>query len=587
MRRAVHRLAAPAEQAARSVLPALGSYETYDQLYQQFRWRVPKYFNIAHECCDYWHERGFGKKLAIVEHSSQVKYSFSDLSMMSMNLAGNLMQLSRDDGCEIKVGDRMAVLLSQSVNTAVAHLAIFKLGCISVPLFTLFGADALHFRLRDSGAMTLVTDLQCLHAVLPLCGQLPMLRYILVVAEGQPLPQSKRVATLRFEDFLINAPPVTVRTKADDPAMIIYTSGTTGNPKGCLHAHRVLLGHLPGIELPHNRFVQTCDSVVFWTPADWAWIGGLFDVLFPSLYYGVTTVSHRMSKFNVHESLEVMRVNKVTNAFLPPTAIKLMKSVAQNQGSIHLLHSIGSGGETLGSSLMDFGLSAFGTRINEFYGQTECNLLVSNSDLFPIKDGSMGRPICGKVVKILDEITGIELGANEVGMIAVESPIDGGDPAQFLGYWNLPQKTEEKFVVSGQRRYMVTGDLGKTCSEGYLFFIGRDDDVITTGGYRCGPSEIEEACLKHPEIALAAAIGKPCALRGELIKAFLVLKEPDLLLDPSRCEEISQEVKELVKTLVGKHEYPREVEFVEKLHMTITGKVQRRQHRLDEEKSIT
>ena len=548
---------------------------------------MPKYFNIAHECVDYWHRRGFGKKLAIVEHSSQVGYSFADLSMMSTNLASNLKQLSHDDLCEIQVGDRMAVLLSQSVNTAVAHLAIFKLGCISVPLFTLFGADALEFRLRDSGAMTLVTDLESLHSVLPLCGQLPMLRYILVVAEGQTLPQSEQVAILRFEDFLQEARPVDVKTQADDPAMIIYTSGTTGNPKGCLHAHRVLLGHLPGIELPHNRFVQTCNSVVFWTPADWAWIGGLFDVLFPSLYYGVTTVSHRMSKFDVHESLEVMRVNKVTNAFLPPTAIKMMKSVAEHHGSIHPLHSIGSGGETLGSSLVGFGLSAFGTRINEFYGQTECNLLVSNSDLFPAKDGSMGRPVCGKVVKILDEITGIELGPNEAGVIAVESPADGGDPAQFLGYWNLPEKTEEKFLVSKNRRYMVTGDLGKTCSEGYLWFIGRDDDIITTGGYRCGPSEIEEACVKHPDIALAAAIGKPCPMRGELIKVFLVLKEPDLLANPIRCEEISKEVQELVKTLVGKHEYPREVEFVKKLHMTITGKVQRKQHRLDEEKSIT
>ena len=352
-----------------------------------------------------------------------------------------------------------------------------------------------------------------------------------------------------------------VDTAADDPALIIYTSGTTGDPKGALHAHRVLLGHLPGVELPQDFFPQPGDR--FWTPADWAWIGGLLDVLLPSWHHGVPVVAHRARKFDPDAAFALMATHGVRNAFLPPTAMKLMRQARATPHPGLALRSVGSGGEALGGEMLDWGRSVLGCPINEFYGQTECNLVAAScASLFPVRPGAIGRAVPGHDVRVIDA-EGRERAPGETGAIAVRRP----DPVMFLRYWNDEAATRAKFVGE----YLVTGDLGQRDEEGYLRFVGRDDDVITSGGYRIGPGEIEDCLIRHPAVAMAAVIGVPDPVRTEAIKAFVVLAE-----GARGSPALAREIQDFVRVRLAAHEYPRHVAFVEALPMTTTGKIIRR-----------
>jgi acetyl-CoA synthetase len=354
-----------------------------------------------------------------------------------------------------------------------------------------------------------------------------------------------------------------LETSADDPAMIIYTSGTTGPPKGALHAHRVLLGHLPGVEFPHNFFPREDD--LFWTPADWAWAGGLLDVLLPSLHHGIPVVVHRSRKFDPEEAFYVIAKYGVRNAFLPPTALKLMRQVKDPRSRHDFqMRSIGSGGESLGEELLSWGREVMGVTINEFYGQTEVNLVVGNCfEVMEIRPGSMGRAIPGHRVEVVDE-EGRPLPPGELGEVAIEAP----DPVMFLEYWRNPKATEEKYID----RWCLTGDLATKDEDGYFWFMGRKDDIITSAGYRIGPTEIEECILKHPAVSLVAVVGSPDPVRTEIVKAFIVLKPG---IEPT--SELEEEIRQFVKVRLAAHEYPREIEFVKDLPMTTTGKIKRKE----------
>ena len=350
-------------------------------------------------------------------------------------------------------------------------------------------------------------------------------------------------------------------TAADDPALIIYTSGTTGPPKGALHAHRVLLGHLPGVELPHELFPQPGD--LFWTPADWAWIGGLIDVLLPAWHHGVPVLACRLPKFDPEEAFGLMAEHRVRNVFMPPTALKMMRRVAHPRARwAYDLRSIGCGGETLGAELLDWGRATFGLTVNEFYGQTECNLVVANcAGLMAVRPGAMGRAVPGHQVAVVDP-EGRPLPAGQTGTIAVKRP----DPVMFLDYWRNPRATAAKFAGD----WLMTGDSGRLDEAGYFHFVGRDDDVITSGGYRIGPGKIEDCLLSHPAVAVAAAVGVPDPLRTERVKAFVVLN-PGFAASASLVAEI----QDFVRARLAAHEYPREIAFLEDLPMTPTGKIKR------------
>ncbi len=534
----------------------LPSANTYEGLRSAFAWRIPGRYNIGVDCCDKWAD-GSGRTAILHKPAGggdMVPHSFDWLKAESNRLANALTAQG------VKQGDRVAVLLPQRPETAVAHIAAYKLGAIAVPLFVLFGPEALAYRLGDSGARALITDADGVAKIQPLADGLPELKTVIDVnGSGE--------GALGYRDLLDRAKDgfTPHDSGPDDPAVIIYTSGTTGPPKGALHAHRVLLGHLPGVEMPQDLFPQPGD--LFWTPADWAWIGGLFDVLLPSLHHGVPVLSHRFPKFDPEAAFSLMAEAGVRNAFLPPTALKMLRQVHKPQERFGFdLRSIGSGGETLGEGLLDWGRETFGLTINEFYGQTECNLVLSNcASVMPPKPGSMGRAVPGHDVAVIDP-EGQPLPPGEEGDIAVRRP----DPVMFLRYWNKPEATAEKF----RGDWLVTGDRGRVDEEGYFRFVGRDDDVITSAGYRIGPGEIEDCLLGHPAVRLAAAVGVPDELRTERVKAFLVLNEG---YEPS--EALAGEIQSWVKQRLAAYEYPREVAFLDDLPMTATGKIMRRELR--------
>lgn len=529
---------------------------SYDEVSSRFRWDVPAHYNIGIDVCDKWAERDPGRVALIFKRrdGGVDEYTFADIRRDSGRMANLLRSLG------IRRGDRVGILLPQAPETAVSHVAVYKMGAVAVPLFSLFGVDALHFRLANCGARAVVTDAAGAEKMAALKDRLPDLQVVLCI-DG---PQH---GFLDLHALLAGQPDgfAAEDTLADDPALIIYTSGTTGQPKGALHAHRVLLGHLPGVEMSHDLFPQAGDRI--WTPADWAWIGGLLDVLLPAWHHGVTVVAHRFEKFDADEAFRLIADFGVRNAFLPPTALKMMRGVENPRERFAFsMRSIASGGETLGTELLDWGRRTFGLTINEFYGQTECNMIVSScAAVMPGKPGIMGRPVPGHDVAVIDD-DGNRLQPGALGHIAVHRP----DPVMFLGYWANPDATAAKFIGD----WLVTGDQGEMDEEGYIRFVGRADDVITSAGYRIGPGEIEDCLIAHPAVRMAAVVGAPDPLRTEIVKAYVVLNE-----DARPGPELVRDIQEHVKTRLAAHEYPREIDFVDALPMTTTGKIIRRELR--------
>lgn len=536
--------------------------KTFDQVRSSFQWQIPEYYNIGVDVCDRWADLE-PARLAVIDvepGGSSRRYSFADLKTMSNRLA-NALSVRGVGRRPNEIGDRVGVFLPQRIETAVAHIALAKMGCVSIPLFTLFGPDALLHRLADSGAKAVVTDASGVEKLKPLLDQLPALELIVCVdgALG-PAESFSGISDAASDVF------TPVRTLADDPAILIYTSGTTGNPKGALHAHRVLLGHLPGVEISHDFLPHDGDR--FWTPADWAWIGGLLDVLMPALHHGIAVVACRFAKFTPEAAFDLIKTFQIRNAFLPPTALKMMKLLPGAERLGVRLRSVASGGETLGEQVIDWGREAFGVTINEFYGQTECNMVVSSCAAIEAPlPGTMGRPVPGHVVDVVDSISGIRQPDETEGAIAVLAP----DPVMFIGYWNNADATREKFVEGPDGKWLLTGDRGIRDRKGRLRFLGRDDDVIGSAGYRIGPAEIEDCLLAHRAVRLAGVVGKPDALRGTIVAAYVVLKDG---YAPS--DALAEEVANYVKSRLAAHEYPRVVRFIDEMPMTTTGKIIRR-----------
>lgn len=526
--------------------------DSYEALYRDFSWKIPGRFNIGVAVSDAWAARE-PDRVALLDYRAVGEgksLSYGELSARSNALANALRRRG------IALGERVALLLPQCFETAIAHVAIYKLGAIAVPLALLFGIDALEYRLRSAGAKAIVTTSAGCAKLRQVSG-LETLETIVSIdgAQGEALDFAQLVADhsphFEAQDSL-----------ADDPAMMIFTSGTTGPAKGALHGHRVLLGHLPGMQMHHEFLPQHGDRL--WTPADWAWAGGLLNVLLPGLYLGVPVVAGRFDKFDPEAALGLAEKMRVRNAFIPPTALRMLKAVEDIGARFDLdFRTIGSGGESLGRETYEWARDELGVTINEFYGQTECNLVLSSCAAIGVsRGGAIGRPVPGHTVGVIDK-DGRRVKPGETGQIAILRP----DPVMFLGYWQNDEATEKKFVGD----WMTTGDQGVEDGDGYFHFFGRDDDVITSAGYRIGPGEIEDCLTGHPAVALAAAVGKPDPLRTEIVKAYIVLKEG---LAPS--EALSGEIKTWVREKLSAHEYPREVEFVDAMPLTASGKVIRR-----------
>ncbi len=545
-----------------------------------YQWRIPEVMNIADLVCSR-HADGSGKVALIAESEHQAcrQFTFDELDVLSNQLANGLQKLG------IKKGDRLAVILPQRVETALLHLAAQKIGAISLPLSVLFGSEALLYRLQDSGSAVVVTNSVKSQQLLPLCQQLPQLKAVLNVDDvnvddandassesaqtNDQLPQDGQLAINSFWQLLSaqNKQFTTPLSSPDEPAFLLYTSGTTGPPKGALIPQRALFGNLTGFECSQNGFPQANDCM--YTPADWAWTGGLLDALMPAWFYGVPVVGYESGKFEAEKIAALMHKHKVTCAFIPPTALKMLRaSDALFERHPSYLRSMMSAGEALGDALLAWGQTTFGFLINEMCGQTEHNYVMGNcSAVMPVKPGSMGKAYPGHRVAIMDE-EGELISNGEQGEIVVHR----NDPVHFLGYWNNPAATQSKY----RGDWFCTGDVGYCDDDGYLWFLGRADDVISSAGYRIGPGEIEDCVIKHPAVLQVAAIGvpDPDLIRGDIVKLCVVLKpgyKPD--------DTLAEQIRTRVRDSLAAYEYPRQIEFYEELPMTTTGKVKRRELR--------
>ncbi len=543
--------------------------DQYAALYEEFHWQVPVDFNIASLCCTRWASEP--DRIAIYDDHAdggQMVVTYAQLQREANRLS-NILQ-----GLGVERGTRVAIVLPQRYEVAVAHFACHQLGAIAMPMSVLFGPDALEYRLQDSGAIVAIVDGAGLANLAPVRAACPQLQHLITLdcdsADSLDWSQKMAQASDQFKP---------VGTRSSDPAVLIYTSGTTGAPKGALIPQSALLGNLSGFVASQNWFPHEDD--VFWSPADWAWTGGLMDALLPTLYFGRPIVASR-ARFSAESALHLMEKYRVTNSFLFPTALKIiMKAVPKPREHYQLkLRAIMSAGEAVGDAVFNWTQTALGVTVNEMFGQTEVNYIVGNSaEKWPARPGSMGRPYPGHRVAIIDD-EGNELPAGSTGEVALHRCDMHGhpDPVFFIRYWNMPDATAQKY--SGD--WCRTGDLASLDSDGYLWYQGRADDMFKAAGYRIGPSEIENCLVKHAAVANAAVVPKPDAERGNLVKAFVVLTEGVTRSAESDTRLVS-ELQQHVRGMLAPYEYPKEIEFIDALPMTTTGKVQRRVLRLLEE----
>lgn len=539
--------------------------DTYQEARGGFTWdQIPTDYNIAHDCLQKHDGLDQPALHQAYPDGRREDYTFRDLDEKSNQIANALV----DTGVER--GDRVAVVVPQKPANPLTHFACWKLGAISLPLSVLFGDESMEYRLEDSDANVVVADKSVLDTVTGVSDACPDLETIVSVDAPEP-PED----VVDFETFHEDNSTgfELADTNADTPAIILYTSGSTGPPKGVLHTHSLWLGHCPAF---YMYFERDLGNSVTWTPADWAWIGSFGDLVFPTWHYGRPLVSYPMGRFDHETAYELLEEFSITDSFLPPTAIRMMMEVDNPTEQYDLeLKAICSGGEPLTPEIVDWAAEELeGVVVNELYGQTEANLLVTNCrDWFQARVGSMGKPVPGHDVAIVDQQTGEKKPAGEVGMIAVKYD---DDPVIFEEYWNKPEKTAQACVGD----WHLTGDLGRCDEEGYFWFKSRDDDVIITSGYRIGPGEVESAILEHPDIEQVGVIGVPDEMRGEIIKAFI---QP--VSDVTGDDALREAIQDLVRDQLAKYEYPREIEFVETLPQTTTGKIQRRklrEHEIEE-----
>jgi acetyl-CoA synthetase len=567
--------------------------DRYAAIHHGFGWQVPKRFNMAQACCGQWAARpDTARRVAIREHVAGRGLGQSWTFAQLQADANRLSRVLQAQG--VRRGDRVAIVLPQRLETAVAYMAVLQMGAVAMPLSMLFGPEALSFRINDSQTRVAVCDESTVQALQQARPDCPVLQTLIGVGQAAALADVDYAQALKSQAASFK----TVSTLAEDPAVLIYTSGTTGNPKGALIPHRALIGNLTGFVCSQNWFgfdpfqPERPSRAVFWSPADWAWTGGLMDALLPSLYFGRPIVAFN-GRFSPEEAFEILQCHGVTHTFLFPTALKaMMKAVPEVQGRYRLkLQAMMSAGEAVGDAVFGYCQQQLGVTVNEMFGQTEINYVVGNcARLWPAKPGSMGKAYPGHRVAVIDE-AGNLCPPGTPGEVAVHRLDVHGhpDPVFFLGYWNNDKATQAKYTGDWCR----TGDMAMADQDGYLWYQGRTDDMFKSAGYRIGPGEIENCLVKHPAVANAAVVPKPDADRGALVKAYVVLSPDWLTRRPAGAgqeafdTQVRLALQAHVRGLLAPYEYPKEIEFIDQLPMTTTGKVQRRVLRLQEEARAT
>jgi acetyl-CoA synthetase len=632
---------------------------------QRFGWQVPTQLNMAQWCCTRWAAQPDAKeKIAVIEDGASARatfHSYFELNEQACRLAN---VLAGSGGLGVQRGDRVAIVLPQRFETAVAYMGVMQAGAVGMPLSMLFGPEALEYRLQDSAATVAICDEAGWANLSEVRARCPALRAVIVVGEltVEPVDAGGSGHVLAWGPALAQASPAfeCVPTLADEPAVLIYTSGTTGNPKGGLIPHRALVGNLSGFVCSQNLFgfapgpngelpfpssssssslpsLPQGSQAVFWSPADWAWTGGLMDALLPTLCFGRPIVAYN-GRFTPEVAFTLLQRHGVTHSFLFPTALKAMMKACprpREQYSFQL-QGLMSAGEAVGDAVFAYCREQLGVVVNEMFGQTEVNYIVGNFSLnrvwgegtpaagsvaanaataglgWPAKPGSMGKGYPGHRVTTIDD-AGNECPVGEPGEVAVHrrspypQPLGQLDPIFMLGYWGKPEATLAKFTGNPDDSWFRTGDMAVRDADGYLWYHGRADDVFKVAGYRIGPSEIENCLVKHPAVLNAAVVPKPDTERGALVKAYVVLAPEYMAANGFTASAVGTfnagnsaaaamvadadgwmaalvaELQAHVKSRLAPYEYPKEIEFVEALPMTTTGKVQRRILRLQEE----
>jgi len=534
----------------------------YDDLSTDFEWEVPHRFNIAAYICDRWAAHSPDRTALYVEREDGLREcTYGDLRTRANRLANFLAEQG------VGRGDRVGVSGTQKADVLVAHIAAWKLGAATVPLSGLYGPEGLRLRLGDSGATAMVADDASIDALRDIRGDLDDLETVVTV-DADARESNGETA---IEDAVAGRSETHERvdTRAEETAMLIYTSGTTGPPKGVVHAHSLLLGILPGFVTARLNAELNPEDVVR-TSAEWSWVGSLTNMVLPALYYGLAAVGYPRGSFDPAAELDVLERYDVSIMSGAPTVMRMLMDEDVSSRDVGSMRVVISGGESLGGSIVEWARDAFDAAVHEVYGQTEAPLFVGDCEALgvPHRQGKMGRPMPGHEVAVHDPDTGERVDRGDVGELVLAY---GEDPLCFREYWERPERTAEK----GRDGWLYTEDLGRWAVEdgddGYLAFRSRRDDVIISSGYRIGPEEVEEALAAHDAVADAGVIGVPDETRGQIPKAFVVPAD-----DVIASEGLVGTLQDHVKDTLAKYEYPREIEFVEDLPTTTTGKVRRR-----------
>jgi acetyl-CoA synthetase len=527
---------------------------SYAEACSRHRWHIPQNYNVAADCLD--RHRSDPRRVALYYEDDQGPkgtYTFGQIIEAS-NRAANALR-----GIGVRRGDVVALNLPQRPETAILHMALYRIGAVALPISRLFGPDGIRYRVEHGSACAIAIE----------ASQVDKLEELRKLGSDAPkiIVVGGDKGGVGFDELLRNGSPDFAMEpgSAEDPILLMYTSGTTGDAKGVLHAARFVAGH-NGADYSANFFRSTD---VFYSPSDWAWVGGLMLSLLALWPYGVPMVVWRSDqRFDPERALDLMERYGVTMSFLAPTALKALREVTQpRKKHQHLkLRCVSCGAESVSPELARWTLDELGCDFNQLYGQTEAMIFIGNCSVLEKPDpAALGKPFPGHRVAILDP-DGVPLPVGETGEIAIgrESPI------VMKEYWKSPEAMKEKFVGEWCR----TGDLGCVDDRGEIHFQGRTDDIIKTSGLRVGPAEVEAKIMEHEAVASCAIVGVPDRERGEAIKAFVKLMPG---FEPSA--RIAGEIQQHVKTRLAAHAYPREVEFVESLPMTVTGKVRRRELR--------
>jgi len=544
-----------------AIKAVVGEPVSYERIIEHFQTRIPEYYNMARDTVLRQVAAGNGETVALVAEGADgtsKSYSYLELAERSARLSNMLQELG------VTSGTVVACYLGAGLEAALTYLAVFRLGGIVAPLSQLYGPDTVIHALVDSGATILVSESGLWGRIVDKKRQCPALTTVLLTdADGQD-------GIIDFNQYEQASSDEHIElTRADTPALLLYTSGSTGMPKGILHSHRILRGYLASVSLFYELDMNKPGRVL-WTPSDWSWVAGIFNVMLTGWFFGQTVVASR-ARFSAEGAFELMARHGVTHCFLTPTALKRMAAVDDPYGRWPdlTIRAIGTGGEPLPSAILAWGDQVLNVPINEFYGLTEVNHLIGNCrSLYPVRPGSMGKAYPGHVVAVIDQ-EGNPVADGEIGEIAARDD----DPTLFLGYWNQLGRTASMRVG----RWVRTGDLGYRDSDGYFWYHGRNDDLIKSAGYRIGPAEVEDALVEHPAIDEAAVVGSPDPDRGQVVKAFVRLAAGYV---PGA--ELKKEIQLHVKRTLAAYKYPRKIEFVRDFPLTSTGKINRKELRLKE-----